>query len=465
MRRTAAIFWLSLAISAGGLALSVHGARGSEVVDLAAAAPAGYLVEDLGALAGDAASVAWAINAGGDVVGWSTGAEGTRAFVFRDGAGMAALPGLPGRPRTVARDINDAGDVVGGASAGGADLGHAALWSGGSVRDLGTLGNGLSSEALGVNNLGQVVGWSATDGGSLGAHAFLAAGAGLVDLTPASDTGYATDINDAGQVTGYRTAPGGYHAFRWQGGEFVDLGALPGFAHSFGWAINAAGQVAGSSSTASGNRERLIRSAASGLQDLGGAGEHNIALGINALGQVVGVSGNSLKRALLYTDAAGLRDLNTLIDRSLGWVLLAANDINDAGQIAGYAFNNFTRQTHAVRLQLTATLPGCSFHCLRAVAIQLQARVKRGSRVVTGRVTIQDENGAPVPTALVVAAWTQPDGSTRDGNAWTGANGVATFATSGPRGSYTLRIMNIVRSLYTFDPGRSVLARSLNVPR
>ncbi len=131
-----------------------------------------------------------------------------------------------------------------------------------------------------------------------------------------------------------------------------DLGALPGFAHSFGWAINASGRATGSSTSASGNSERLIRfTDGSGLQDQGGTGEHNVGLGINAQGQVVGTRARTQRRALLYTDAAGLRDLNTLIDPLLGWVLLAANDINDAGQIVGDAFNNFTGQTHAVRLQ------------------------------------------------------------------------------------------------------------------
>src|SRR6185369_10896802 len=144
----------------------------------------------------------------------------------------------------------------------GTDLGHAVLWSDGSVQDLGTLGTGFFSEAWGLNNLGQVVGWSYTNGGGglSGVHGFLYSEAdGMVDLTPESDTGSALDINDAGQVTGYKTAFGGYHAFRWQGGTFVDLGVLPGFAHSFGWAINAFGVVTGNSTSASGNSEQLFR--------------------------------------------------------------------------------------------------------------------------------------------------------------------------------------------------------------
>jgi probable HAF family extracellular repeat protein len=436
-----------------------------------ALAQAGYQVQDLGALSGDSSSVAWAINGNGDVVGWSMGPNGTRAFVFTNVGGMVALPGLPDRPRTVARDINDAGVVVGSANAGGTDLGHAVVWSGGSVQDLGTLGTGDYSEAWAVNGLGQVVGWSYTNGASglTGVHGFIYSGNanGLLDLTPNSDTGYALDINDAGQVTGYKTALGGYHAFRWQGGSFVDLGVLPGFAHSFGWAIDAFGDVTGNSTSASGNSEQLFRyTDRGGLQNLGGTGEHNVALGINSWGQVVGTIGNSQKRAFLYTDASGLQDLNTLIDSSLGWVLLAANDINDAEQIVGYAFNNFTGQTHAVRLQPTAAPPPeCTFHCLRSTGIVLQSRAvrKSSSFSITAKVAVTDENTASMSGALVVARWTRPDGTNHDENAWTNSTGVAAFSTQGGPGLYTVTILNVVLSQYTFNPTQSVLSKSITV--
>jgi len=444
--------------------------RGDVIEDPGVLAQNGYAVQDLGVLAGDNSSVAWAVNAYGDVVGWSMGSAGVRAFLYTDAGGMVALPAPPNRPRTIARDINDARLIVGSANSGGTDLGHAVLWSGGSVQDLGTLASGSYSEAWGVNNLGQVVGWSYTMGGSglTGVHGFLYSPAeGLVDLTPDRDMGYALDINDDGQVTGYMTAFGGYHAFRWQAGTFEDFGALPGFAHSFGWAISASGQVAGSSSSASGDSERLVRSTvAGGLEDLGGTGEHNVALGINAGGDVVGSRGLSQKRALLYTDATGLQELTALIDPSLGWVLLAAHDINDDGQIVGYAFNNFTGQTHAVRLRPTGAPPTeCSFDCLRSTGIDLTSRrVRRWAlRWVNGRVTVQNENDIPLSGALVVGKWTLPNGSTLDQYAWTDADGAAIFSTSGPEGKYSLRVVNIVLSLHTFDPTHSVLVGGIAV--
>lgn len=437
-----------------------------------ALAQAGYVVQDLGALPGDSSSVAWAINENGDVVGWSTGPNGTRAFVFTNVRGMVALPGLPNRPRTVARDINDAGVIVGSANAGGTDLGHAVLWSGGSVQDLGTLGTGYYSEAWGVNAFGQVVGWSYTNGGNglTGVHGFLynSNAKELVDLTPNSDTGHALDINDVGEVTGYKTALGGYHAFRWQAGTFLDLGVLPGFAHSFGWAINRLGHVTGNSTSASGNTEQLFRYAdGAGLQNLGGTGEHNVALGINSSGQVVGTKGNSQKRGFRFTDAEGLQDLNTLIDSSLGWVILGAHDINDAEQIVGYAFNNVTGLTHAVRLQPTAgPPPECTFHCLRVTAIVLQSKAIRNSSSysVNATVTVKDENADSIPGALVVGRWTQPDGSSYEQNAWTGSNGTVALTTQGGKGPYTLTILNVVLSQYTFNSTQSVLSKSITVP-
>jgi probable HAF family extracellular repeat protein len=428
-----------------------------------------YVVQDLGVLPGHSSSVALGINQKGDVVGWSMGANGAFAFIYTDANGIVQLPGLPDRPRAIARDLNDLGDVVGTANAGGVDIGHAVLWTNGAIRDLGTLGTGSYSEGWGVNNNGQVVGSSYTNGGSfVGVHGFLYTQArGMVDLTPNSDTGSALDINDAGQVTGYKTAAGGnYHAFRWKEGTFADLGVLPGFAHSFGWAINAVGQVTGNSTSASGNSEQLFRSiAGGGLQNLGGTGEHNVAWGLNASGDVVGTRGFRQPRAVLYTDAGGLRDLGTLIDPSLGWVLLGAHDINDAGQIVGYAFNNFTGQTHAVRLQpAIAPPPECTFNCLRSTKIGLSAKTIGSNAIVTAKVTVRDEKGLPMANALVVGRWTQPDGTEFQPNAWTNRRGVAAFATTGPRpGTYTFQVVNIVLSLHTFNPSKSVLSRSITV--
>ena len=263
-------------------------------------------------------------------------------------------------------------------------------------------------------------------------------------------------------MTGYRAAVGGTHAFRWAGGTFLDLGVLPGFAFSFGWAINASGQVAGNSTSASGSSERFVRfTNGIGLANLGGVGEHNTAWGINALGHVVGCRGQSQRRAVRFTDEAGLQNLDTLIDPSLGWVLLCAHDINDAGEIVGYAFNNLTASSRAVRLRPGNTPPPeCTANCLRSTTIVLRSRIA----TIDGRVTVRDENGSPIKEALVVVSWTDPDGNSENHSAFTRNTGVASFLhTRDKPGLYTLTVVNILLTNYTFNPSESLLTKSITI--
>jgi probable HAF family extracellular repeat protein len=358
-----------------GVVLATIGAF-STVAGGATAAPA-YRVEDLGTLAGDYASAAMGINQSGDVVGWSMGPQGTRAFVYTDAAGMQALPALAGRPVTTARAVSDTGVVVGTAASEGSDIGHAVKWESGVAADLGTLGTGDFSEANGVNASGVVVGASHTDGGGLLAiHAFRHDDdAGLVDLTPTADTARATAINDSGQIAGYRES----RAFRLAGTTFTDLGVPSGFAASFASAINGVGQVAGHVITGSGNSEQIFRyTNGTGMVILGGSGELNRATGINSAGAVVGYGrpGLELRQGFLYTDADGLRGLNTLIDPTAGWFVLGAGDINDAGQIAAWASGPTGH--HAVRLTPTSAPAPI------AAPSALTASVLAGSRVRLG---------------------------------------------------------------------------------
>jgi probable HAF family extracellular repeat protein len=329
--------------------LVVAGAGGLATPHRVAAATPTYTVEDLGTLPGDYASAAWGINQFGDVVGWSMGPTGTRAFLYTSATGMTALPAPDGRPVTTARAISANGTVVGTASTGGSDIGHAVRWQAGMVQDLGTLGTGNFSDARAVNSAGDIVGSSYSDGGAvLGIHAFRFSDAtGMVDLTPTSDLARAEGINDSGQVTGSRNG----RAFRLTGTTFTDLGTA-GYANSFGYAINSSGQVAGHVISGDGNVERIFRWTNGQMVILGGFGEHNTAFGINTAGDVVGWGWPTLdavgRQGFLYTDANGMQGLNALIDPASGWFILGAGGINDAGQIVGWA-SGFTGQ-RAVRL-------------------------------------------------------------------------------------------------------------------
>ncbi len=103
---------------------------------------------------------------------------------------------------------------------------------------------------------------------------------------------------------------------------------------------------------------------------------------------------------------------------------------------------------------------GCTGSCLRSADITLSAK-GFVSVTVTGKVTVRDENGNLVPSATVTIRWNRPDGSQLTQNGSTDSLGVATFTTTGGRGTYTLTVTNIAKSGSTFDPANSVLSKSI----
>jgi probable HAF family extracellular repeat protein len=213
--------------------------------------------------------------------------------------------GTLGGDFSFSRGINASGQVTGlSDTAGGTD--HAFLWDPQSgMHDLGTLGGQASNvgdiDIGGINASGQVTGYSNTVGpaDSITFHAFLLdPQSGMHDLgTLGGDSSAGQDINDSGQVTGEsNTAGHASHAFLWdpQSGMH-DLGTLPGGDSSFG----------------------------------------SYGYGINASGQVTGYSYiNDASHAFLWNGSSML-DLNDLIPSGLGWELNSGDAINDAGQIAG----------------------------------------------------------------------------------------------------------------------------------
>jgi probable HAF family extracellular repeat protein len=196
-------------------------------------------------------------------------------------------------------------------------------WSGGSVIDLGALGNlqssGANSSASSINNRGQAVGggieWS---GGKVTFVAFVPT----------------NDINDAGQVVGQVVGKSEFFAAEWSGGKVIDLGALPGFTISDALGINDRGQVVGESFSI--NKPDIATEWSGGkVIDLGGLPgfADSFANSINDRGQVAGAS---LVGALeIATEWSGGKviDLGTLP----GFADSVANSINDRGQVVGYS--------------------------------------------------------------------------------------------------------------------------------
>jgi probable HAF family extracellular repeat protein len=173
------------------------------------------VIQDLGALPGDARSYAYAINSLGQVVGsgYARNHFHERAFLYT--TSMTDL-GTLGGSASVAYDINDAGVVVGQADPSGDTGAHAFRWSNGVMHDLGTLG-GANSVAYGINNAGQVVGQSQTASGA--GHAFLYENGVMTDLNDLIDPAsgwvllYANAINESGQIVGSGLINGQQHGF------------------------------------------------------------------------------------------------------------------------------------------------------------------------------------------------------------------------------------------------------------
>src|SRR5262249_49037585 len=211
-----------------------------------------YRVVDLGVLPGDVGSSGAAINANGEISGYS--------FSF------------PGFQR------------------------HAFRYSMGIMTNIGDLGGGTAS-AGGINSAGDICGFSADSNFSF--HAFVFSGGQIKNLDglspPADRRSFGTAINASGQVTGdASTSTYTQHAFLYSAGSFTDLGALTNFPLSQGLAITTAGHVAGTASNQTAGQQAFLYTggALQPLPNLPG-GSSSDAQAINDSDQIVGTAQNS----------------------------------------------------------------------------------------------------------------------------------------------------------------------------
>lgn len=294
-----------------------------------------YWIANLGTLGG-LTSTATAVNASGQVVGYSETAAGeTHAFLFSGGA-MADL-GTLGGAYSVATGINVLGQVVGYSQTASGEF-RAFVYANGTMQQLPTLG-GTDGLAYAINDSGVVVGESQTAAGDF--HAFSYSAGSINDLGVLAGGTYsaANAINASGQIAGYAQGADGFdHAFLYAGGVMTNLGALPGDAASVGMSINDGGIVAGYSFSATGATHAFLYDGQ--MRDLGvlsQSSNFSRALSINNDGEVVGHSVTDLSEShgFVFDGTNGLLDLNGLIPAGSGVIFNTANGINAAKQIAG----------------------------------------------------------------------------------------------------------------------------------
>jgi probable HAF family extracellular repeat protein len=140
------------------------------------------------------------------------------------GGRVINLGSLPGTTHSYARDINDAGVVVGESEDGGS---HATEWRGGRIINLGGSPGSTESSAIGINDAGQVAGVSIGIGfedATKWSHGKVTDLGGL----PGYMVSAAFGINDAGRAVGLSQGVDVVYATEWSGGRVIDLDGLPG---------------------------------------------------------------------------------------------------------------------------------------------------------------------------------------------------------------------------------------------
>jgi probable HAF family extracellular repeat protein len=360
-------------------------------VGLASFADAGTVTTLIGTYPGDVRTEPQAVNSSGMVAGWSDNAAGARrAFVWSGGV-FTAIPSLGGT-LSEARDVNDAGQVVGRSGAQGF------LWSGSTLYDLGVVLGATSSEALRINEAGQVIGtfavvgparsngflfdtatWQAyglgmpagatnvipldvNDAGSVvgtvrfqdgTSRAFLWSQAGGLVLLPSLGGTYdsAVDVNNAGVIAG--ASNGTAVIWTGNGGTIVDVGAglpVPNEARK----INELGDIAVRSWADPNNAQLHFRPGSGGAaQNVGTlGGRYADCAALDEQGNMSGWSENSRKKYHAFYRVPGAK----MIDLSAGSSLYsAARSMNDSGQVVGWTVDQGKKVTKYPAVLWTVT--------------------------------------------------------------------------------------------------------------
>jgi probable HAF family extracellular repeat protein len=280
------------------------------------------------------AGFAHAINNNGDIVGSSKLASGNYHAVLWSGGRVKDLGTLGGR-NSDAWDIDADGRIV-GSSQDAAGNSHAVMWFGGTITDLGLL-DGLGADARGISN-GVIVGTRYAFDSFNGRRAFVIRNGTAIDIAvPPGAT--ADGVNDSGAVVGtygfydYGQPEFPFHqAYVWRDGVATTLGTFGG-PGSTGTAINTPGHAVGLADDANGLPRPFFWDGTT-LNTLSSPSTETLSpTSINRYDVVAGTNGTT-NRAIVWSTPKAAPQPLPLPSGSVG---THAADINDSGTVVGYA--------------------------------------------------------------------------------------------------------------------------------
>ena len=231
------------------------------------------------------------INNRGDIVGSFSDARGLHGFILRNRTFTTLDFPAQGVAGTVAKGINDRGQVAGFYVQSGSDI-HGFVWDGGTFTQIDAPDADITY-LHGINNRGQVVGHSRRDIFALARGFVWASGNfAFMDLPGVLIVGRGDEtmaINDSGQVVGSLQRGGVDHGFLFGGRDVTQID-VPNSIASRATGINNGGHIVGSFRDASQRKRGFLRNKDGSITVIEAPLVSSIAaVGINDRSQIVGL--------------------------------------------------------------------------------------------------------------------------------------------------------------------------------